>query len=152
MKICYLADGSSIHVQRLIRHFIKEGNEIHLISFREGNFDKNVHFHHIELKIKSPLVLNYLINISKVKKIVKAINPDLLHSYYLTSYGFLGARCDWKPFIISCIGSDILVAPQKSILHKRLTQYTLKKADVITSVSNLITANLIKLGSKPDKI
>ena len=152
MKICYLADGSSIHVQRQIRCFVEKGNEVHLISFRKGSVDKNVHLHYIKPRIKFPFSLNYLINIKKVKETVKAIKPDLLHAYYLTSYGFLGACCDWKPFIISCIGSDILITPQKSILHKWLTQYTLKKADVITSVSNLITDNLIRLGTKPDKI
>ena len=37
MKICYLADGESIHTKRWCTHFADLGHEIHLITFKEVN-------------------------------------------------------------------------------------------------------------------
>jgi L-malate glycosyltransferase len=153
MKICYLADAGSIHTQRHVSYFAENGkNEIHLISFNNNKFHKNLQLHYIEPCIKTPFFLNYIISIPKIKKLIHEIQPDLLHSMHLTSYGFIGACSNFKPFIISCLGSDILISPRKSFLHKWLTKYSINKANILTSVSNQITDNLYKLGAGSQKV
>ena len=38
MRICYIGDAQSIHMQRWVEWFANKGHEIHLISRDEGNF------------------------------------------------------------------------------------------------------------------
>ena len=153
MKICYLADAGSIHVQKRVGYFLQNRkNEVHLISFNNCKFNDNLILHYIEPKIKTPFFLNYILNISKIKKLIHKIKPDLLHSYHLTSQGLIGACCNVHPFITSCLGSDILITPQKNILAKWITEYVVKKADILTSVSDKMTEEIIKLGAGAEKI
>ena len=45
MKICYFADGQSIHTQKWCTHFANLGHEVHLITFRDCRIDRvHVHF------------------------------------------------------------------------------------------------------------
>jgi len=151
VKICYLADASSVLIQMRVEYFAQKDHEVHLISFRQGKIE-NVIFHYFKPLLPFSYDLSYVLSIPNLKRLVKKISPDLLHAYYATSYGFLGACCDFRPFLVSCLGSDILVTCNQSILHKRLTKFTLEKAGCITSVSKPITDSIIRLGINPKKI
>lgn len=151
MRICYLADAGSVLVQMRVGHFAQKDHEVHLISFRLGEVER-VKVHYIKPPIPFSKDLSYILSIPKIKRLVMEITPDILHAYHVTSYGLIGTYCRVEPFIISCIGSDINITPQKSILHKWLTTYALKKATAITSVSRPITEEIIKLGIAPQKI
>ncbi len=48
MKICYFADGQSIHTQKWCTHFAKLGHEVHLLTFRDCRID-NVHVHFLNV-------------------------------------------------------------------------------------------------------
>jgi glycosyltransferase involved in cell wall biosynthesis len=76
----------------------------------------------------------------------------VLHAYYATSYGFIGACCNVKPFILSCMGSDIMINTRNIGIYRSITKYALKRASYITSVSKPITERIIQLGIDPNKI
>ncbi|MFX0197080.1 MAG: glycosyltransferase [Candidatus Hodarchaeota archaeon] len=151
MRICYLADAGSVLIRMRVRYFAQKGHVVYLISFRKGGIE-GVNLHYIRPSLTFPYDMGYILSIPKIKRLVRKINPDILHAYYVTSYGFIGACCGFKPFVVSCMGSDIMITPPKSILYKWLTEYALKKASVITSVSEPITERIIKLGIEPQKI
>jgi glycosyltransferase involved in cell wall biosynthesis len=151
MRICYLADAGSVLIQMRLEYFAQKDYEIHLISFRQGKIE-NVTFHYFKPLLPFSYDLSYILSIPKVKRLVKKVSPDLLHAYYATSYGFIGACCDFKPYLVSCLGSDVLVTSNQSIFHKWLTKFTLKKASLITSVSKPISDSIIRLGITPEKI
>ena len=45
LKICFLADGLSIHTKRWCDFFSQQGHEIHLITFRDSVIESaKVHF------------------------------------------------------------------------------------------------------------
>lgn len=77
----------------------------------------------------------------KIKQIIKEIKPEFINAHYITSYGFLAAltKLNYSKLILSAWGSDILVTPFESIIKKRITQYTLKKAYLITSDSHFMS-------------
>ena len=151
MRICYLADAGSIHIQRWIGYFAKKNYEIHLISFRQGKIE-GTNFHYIMPPILFSFNLSYILSIPRIRMMVKEIKPDLLHAYYATSYGFLGACSNGRPSIVSCIGSDIMINLQKSIFYRWITKYALKEATFVTSVSRPITERIIEQGIPPEKI
>ena len=153
MKICYLADGGSVHTLRWCMHFRDLGHEIHLITLKNTHIE-GIHIHYIDAGTINSTGGNWKIifKYRKVKAIIKKIKPDILHSHYATSYGFLGALSGFHPFVVTALGTDVLISPFQSVLYKILIKFTLKKADWITSMAEHMTEKIISLGIKKDKI
>lgn len=143
MKICYLSDASSIHTKKFCDFFKRKGYEIHVISLNYGEIDGvKVHTFNVskdKMRYGSSVAkLQYLKHFFEIKKLVKEINPDILHAHYATSYGLLGRLCNFHPYIISVWGSDVYDFPKGSSLKRKLLMSNLRKADVIMSTSKVM--------------
>ena len=149
MKICYLADASSIHTQRWVKYFAERGHEVHLISYNPARIE-NVKIYVLP-KIKNQF-LTFILRFFEVKKLVKKIKPDLLHAHYISGYGWYGAFTRFHPFVVSAWGSDIAVDPERSKLHRFLVKYVLKKADLVHTGDEPGKERLIELGCDKSKI
>ncbi|MEZ5608242.1 MAG: glycosyltransferase [Burkholderiaceae bacterium] len=66
---------------------------------------------------------------------VRELAPDIVHAHYITSYGYLAARCGRHPLVLTAWGSDLLVTPQASPWMRWLTGWILRRADLITGDS-----------------
>ena len=144
MKICYLADAQNIHTKKWTEFFVKRGNQVHVISFSEAAIEgTTVHF--IRSKIPQSKI-KYLLNIGRVRNLIHEIHPDVLHAHHATSYGFLGACSGYRPFVITAHGSDILVSPEQSIFLRTIVKYSLRKADLITTVAEHMRRRIGQLG------
>ena len=42
--------------------------------------------------------LGIVLNIDRVRRLVRQIAPDILHVHYVTSYGLAGAIAGWHPW------------------------------------------------------
>jgi L-malate glycosyltransferase len=92
--------------------------------------------------------LNYFRAIPRIRKIIREFKPDILHAHYATSYGLMGAVSGFHPFIISVWGSDVYEFPLRSILHKTLLKYNLRKADLVLSTSKAMAEQTSKFTDK----
>ncbi len=131
MRLCYLADAPYIHTRRWVDHFVGRGDEVHVITFRPAEI-KGATVHYIggwERLGK----LRYLVHDRRVSRLVRSLAPDLVHALHLTSYGFLGARANVHPLVISVWGTDVLEAPVLTPFHNWITRYALKRADRVTA-------------------
>jgi len=151
MKICFLADAGSIHVQKWARYFSAEGNEVHIISFRKVQI-RGVQVHYINshgtISI-SPVAsfiskIGYLFWIGKVRRLIKKIRPDILHAHWATSYGLIGALSEFHPLIVSTWGNDIILSPHKYWIMKKFVEYSLRKADLVTATSDMLAGATAK--------
>lgn len=113
MKICYIANPNSIHNQRWLNYFLQRGHEVHLISFYTRSHEKpdnRIHLHPLTRRpggiFRFPV---YFIWILQVRRLVKQIKPDILHSQYITENSYLGVASGFHPLILSAWGSDILI-------------------------------------------
>jgi len=149
MKICYLADGESIHTKRWLEYFIKVGHEVHLISFNNPSIN-GIKFHKITTHFPN-LKFRYLFILNQVKKMIRKINPDVLHSHYVLTNGFLGAYSGFHPFVVSVWGSDVLVSTNSRI-YRWMVKFALKRTDLVTCDAEHIKEPLMKLGASPKKI
>jgi L-malate glycosyltransferase len=142
MKVCLLGNSASIHTQRWAMSLAEQQVDITLLSF------ENVLIPSINVVyLDRPRVfgkVGYLTSLSKINKFLKETKPDLLHAHYLSSYGLLGALSNYHPYVISVWGSDIFHFPNQSLLHRKLVEFSLSKADFVCSTS-LIMAKEIKL-------
>lgn len=136
MKICYLADGRSIHTKRWIKHFATE-HEVELITLDYNEDDEmtiplkeyedmGVSVHKIQRGVTSLMLSPF-----KIRALIKKIKPDIVHSFFVTHYGFLGACSGFHPLVVSPWGSDIGRDVNNSKLFRFTVEYALKHADLI---------------------
>jgi len=156
MRICYLANASSVHTSRWIKFFAERGHEIHVISFEDSKIERaNVHFLKLPVLVKNAAFPLKIASIYRIKALIRRIEPDVLHAHYVTNYGFFGALCSFKPFVITAWGSDVLVVPEArliSMIKKNVAIFTLKKADVITCDAKHMKEAMKRLRVHPEKI
>src|SRR5690606_6600664 len=118
MKICYFADSESIHTIRWCNHFKSLGHEVHLITLKSAMID-GIQVYPLDLKgiKKSGGNWKSLFKYRKVKRLLKQIQPDIFHSLYATSYGVTGSLAGHKNYVITALGSDLLISARNSFIY-----------------------------------
>jgi glycosyltransferase involved in cell wall biosynthesis len=157
MRICYLANASSIHTHKWARYFVEKGHEIHVISFENGQIKgTTVHTLKLPVLVKSATFPLKLASIYRIKALIRNIKPDILHAHYVTNYGFFGVLCNYKPFVLTALGSDILSVQTESPLiqgiKKLIKTYVVKKADVVTVDSRSLMKEIMRFGAPLEKV
>ena len=148
MRLCFLAPGNSIHTHRWVEYMSDRGHQVHLITFHKGDKIHKVEAHYLS----SPSKLIYPFFLSKIRFLIKIINPDILHAHYASSYGLLGACSGFHPFVVSVWGWDVINFPRVSFLHRLLVKYALRKADHITATSKMLASTTAELTGVSDKV
>ncbi|MDA8228039.1 MAG: glycosyltransferase, partial [Desulfitobacterium hafniense] len=142
MRICFLGDAGSIHLQRWIKYFIETGYEVEVISFRPCPVSGvRVHI----LGGGSGGRLDYVLAMFRIKSLLEMIKPDILHAHYATSFGLLSVLSGFHPLVVSAWGSDVLVAPQQSLWLRKIVCQVLKTADALTSDSEYMSNRMEEL-------
>jgi len=157
MRICYVADGASIHTQKWVNYFARKGHEAHLICWKAmPGYEDNVNIHLLTKLVPRiwtvSQYLSFLFWILQVRRLVNLIKPDIVDGHYITVYGFLAACSGFHPLVISAWGSDILIHPKRNCIFRTITEYTLRKADMVTCDSEIARDGLTKLDTQPAKI
>lgn len=150
MRICFLADVRSIHTKRWASHFVEQGCDVHVVSFSPGDI-RGATLHRIRA-VKGLRPVSYMLAAPRVRRLLKRIRPDVVHSHYVTSYGLVGALIGVRPHIATAWGTDVLVWPQRSRLARSLVGWTLKRADLITSMARHMTEAIRWLGVPKSRI
>jgi len=146
MRICYIVHSQSHFAAPYIDHFARRGHEIHLISFTHDPLPNAVNHHplpHDCDPTKSPLA--YVRAIPQVRRLVRAIAPDLLHAHFLTSNGLVATASGFHPLVVSARGSDV----HNSLRHparRALIRFVLHRADLVNPVSAELAAKVAVLG------
>ncbi|TDE27943.1 glycosyltransferase [Flavobacterium ranwuense] len=114
-----------------------------------------------ELKTPSTGIYNRILRIFefelaifKIRKIIKAQQPDMVIAERTTSYGFLAALSGAKPIAIAQQGRTDLW-PEKSIslpLKKIIQSYAFKKADLIHSWGPVMTLSMMEANVDMNKV
>ncbi|OIR07011.1 GDP-mannose-dependent alpha-(1-6)-phosphatidylinositol monomannoside mannosyltransferase [mine drainage metagenome] len=149
MKILILGSASSIHTTNWVQQLSTFQNvEIKLLSCHPitQKFPYSVHVKMLKYKPG----IGYILNLIEVLYEIKNFSPDYLHSLYATGYGLLGTLCFFKSFLISVWGSDVLIFPEKSVIHKYFLKSILNRAISIGSTSICMRKKLMELEVKND--
>lgn len=149
MRICFLGDAGSIHLQRWVRYFMNAGYDVEVISFRPCTIEgAKVHL----LAQGQSGRMAYFKALSKIRRLVREIRPDLLHAHYATSFGLLALVSGFKPLVVSAWGSDVLVAPQESTFLRVIVKQVLRHADALTSDSAYMSRRIQELLNGRERI
>ncbi len=150
MRIVIISSDQYTFFVDTVSELAERGHEIYVFCSKEigskkgiPKIDKkNVHINKKFIGLlsadfsKVPIFLLPL-TIYRFKNELKKIKPDILHAFNLKWSGWVSAFSDFHPFILSGLGSDILIeqGAVKNLILKLLRQYTLKKADIVSVVS-----------------
>ncbi|MDP1901627.1 MAG: glycosyltransferase [Rubrivivax sp.] len=130
--LCLLGDANSVHVQRWAREMLARGLRVSVVTARPAAING------VAEQIVLPPVQrpsDWLWRVGAAQRALNRLAPDLVHAHYITSYGYLAARCTQRPLVMTAWGSDLLVTPKGRPLMRALTGWTLRRADLVTGDS-----------------
>ena len=134
--LCLLGDANSVHLRRWAQEMQSRGWRVSVVTARPQPLDD------VEQRVLPPVArpTDWLWRVGAARRHVRDLAPDIVHAHYVTSYGYLAARCGRHPLVMTAWGSDLLVTPRKSTLVRWLTGWTLRRADLVTGDSqDLVT-------------
>ena len=131
LHLCLLGDANSVHLRRWAGEMLARGFRVSVVTARPEPIAG------VEQRVLSPVerASDWLWRVGEARHHVNELAPDIVHAHYLTSYGYLAARCARHPLAMTAWGSDILVTPNNSRWMRWLTGWTLRQADLITGDS-----------------
>ena len=129
--LCLLGDANSPHTRRWALEMRARGWRVSLVTARPEPLDG------VGQRILAPVQrqTDWLLRTSAAQRAVRELAPDIVHAHYLTSYGYLAARCDRHPLVMTAWGSDLLVTPHTRPWMRWLTGWILRRADLLTGDS-----------------
>ncbi len=129
--LCLLGDANSPHTRRWALEMRARGWRVSIVTARPEPLDG------VEQRILPPVrrSIDWLLRARAARCHVRELAPDIVHAHYVTSYGYLAARCDRHPLVMTAWGSDLLVTPRTRPWMRWLTGWILRRADLITGDS-----------------
>lgn len=149
MDILLVSEGDSVHTYRWYCALKKKGHNVIVASFRKTT--KYTYDQFYILGYEPLKKFGYLFSFFHLKVLIKKFKPDIVFAHYLSSYGFFSVLTGYYPTVVTAWGSDVLIAPKKTILHRMFLCFVVRRADCILSVAEHMSAQLALLG-KSSKI
>lgn len=148
MRICYFADGRSIHFHRWIRFFANAGHEMFFVSYQPVT---DAQVQEIEasgaryLGAVGPFYVKQFWSTRRdlkwLKRALKSERIDVLHCHFLGPNTWYAALSDFHPLVITVMGGGDVCGPNwrpQGKVAGYLTPLALRRADLITSWSPLM--------------
>lgn len=143
LRVLVLADSRSFHIERYLPELRRQNCEVLLASLEAGRIE------YFQLKWRGPIrQLHYRLAVPELRELLSNFKPDIVDAHFASGYGHLAAlalRGISIPLVIQLWGSDILIVPQKSFLHKMKTVKALKSANAIVADSEYLLNEARKL-------
>lgn len=129
--LCLLGDANSVHLRRWAQEMSARDFRVSIVTARPQPIDG------VEQRVLAPVRRSpdWLWRVGAARRELEALQPDLVHAHYVTSYGYLAARCGRHPLVMTAWGSDLLVTARRNALMRALTGWTLRRADLVTGDS-----------------
>lgn len=130
LRIAFVGPGASPHIYRLGEALFQRGHSVHIIS--EDKFAPFPPIQGIQYYTYSSTA-SIVRKAWSVRAILAGLQPDILHSHAVNHGGFMGVASGFHPHVMNAWGSDILIAPNRSRLHRLETAIALRSADWVLS-------------------
>jgi glycosyltransferase involved in cell wall biosynthesis len=149
LRLFFVADAASVHTVRWIRFFSERGHEIALASARPLASGAHVDAY-CRLSTVAPLPATRILrNVLELRRFLRSFRPHLLHAHYINESGWLGALSGFHPFVLTAWGSDVYVAPRRSLLARVMSPWAVRRADYVTADSQDQIEVLRRMGAAP---
>jgi glycosyltransferase involved in cell wall biosynthesis len=151
VRILFLADAALPHTLRWVNAFAARGHECLLLSVERGaGFAADVVW--LPERRRLPRFLRYSLAAPAVRRLLAEFRPEVVNAHFLPNYGWLAARAGARPLVLTALGSDILLVPKRSPLHRWRTRWVLGRCTAVTSDATLLTDAITRFGVHPERI
>ncbi len=149
MKVLLLADARAFHTERFSRQLQTQDCDVLTASLENGTME----YRHLSGRgpVKS---LHYLSAVPQLRRLIEQFQPDVINPHFASGYGFIAALArsgSRPPIVLNLWGSDILIVPRKSWLHKRKTRYALRVADYVIGDSEFLVSAAERLAGSIER-
>ncbi len=160
MRILYVGNLRSVHVQRWLRYFASRGDEVHLLTPpTDGASAPGVQVHVWGTVRTRVRLLDYGANavillprVLRFRTLMRQLRPDLVHVHYLNDAALVPAMAGARPLVVTAWGSDVLVNPKGSSVLRWMLTRILAKADLVTCDAAHVKRALVALGADASKV
>lgn len=143
LRVLVLGDSRSFHLERYIPELKRQDCEVLLASMETGRIE------YYQLQWKGPIrQLHYRLAVPELGILMDKFQPQIVDAHFASGYGHMAAlalKNSTIPLVVQLWGSDILIVPQKSFLHKRKTVAALKRADAVVADSQFLLDEAVKM-------
>lgn len=129
IKLCLIGNIQSPQNQNLCRYFISKDYQVHFISIKPG---KIAGVKTYNLRSSSFTLWYFVKSLLKIKKIIKQIEPDIVHGQDLVFAGIWAYLSGFHPYAVTPWGSDVMNYYRFINSEKYLIKKTLQQADLVT--------------------
>jgi glycosyltransferase involved in cell wall biosynthesis len=156
LAIAFLADPSSVHTRRWTGYFAERGHNVTLIVGRDLVVDPGL-ADGIAIERFEPYsrgrtrVIGGLVAARSFRRVLKRLDPDVLHAHYLTGNGWLAWSSGFHPYVVSVWGDDILITARETWRARLHTRVALRGADLVTGNSEYLVQAAVAAGAKPER-
>ena len=153
MRILILSDLSSYHTYLFAETLSEQGHEVHVASLEEPIMKTSGFvIHRVRPLTEKRNFKRYIPAIPRFLKIYRSISPDVVSAHFIPNYGLIARFLPGKK-VLSVWGSDLLVVPRKSPLHRRATGWIVRGFDRVHVDANFMKSILVEdYRVEPDKI
>ncbi len=131
-----IISAPGVHLASFAGLMNEAGLSLHIVSSAKPELPFDFGFTKVAFSLKDPR--HYGASLKAMRKAHREFAPDVVHVHQLNSVAFFAIKALHKlgsPIVATAWGSDVLVQPQRSFLHRSLMRYSLKRAGAFTSDS-----------------
>lgn len=160
MKILYVTTGGAPKDQDFLKGILDSGHELHYVTMRKIGLDlslERAHNYCLDDEIVredswiKTTIFKHLLTFLKFRKLVKTIQPDIIHAGVVQGPGLMAVASGFKHILLMPWGSDILIHPKRSLLFRLITSFVLKKAALITCDAETVKNEIINIAKIPEE-
>lgn len=143
LRVLVLADSRAFHTERYVKELRAQDCTVLLASLESGTIE------HRRLKDRGIFrMLHYVLAAKEIHDIIREFQPDVVNPHFASGYGFTAALAQSAskcPILLHLWGSDILIVPNKSAIHRRKTIFALKAASLVLADSEYLLRSAMQL-------
>ncbi len=154
-RILYVSQGYSTHDWRFLRGLAQTSHEVWFLPYavdptplESRPVPQGIH--------RLPALTNskgaghpFSWGLTRFRRHVAKIQPDLIHAGPIQTGGFLAALTSRSPLLLMSWGSDVLVTAQKNPLLRWVTSFTLNRAHAVVGDCQAVKERILSLSSLP---
>ncbi|MBI9043067.1 MAG: glycosyltransferase [Anaerolineaceae bacterium] len=159
MRVLYFSRDYTTHDHRFLNALAKSDHEVFFLRLERQNWQledrplpEGVQMVLWEGGQEPAKFAKGLVFYKGLKKVLKEINPDLVHAGPIQKCAFLTALAGFKPLISMSWGSDILKDADRNIFWRMTTRYTLSKSSYLIGDCQAVKEKAKSFGMNDEKI
>ena len=161
VHILYFTDGGSIHDSRFLNKLVDKGYRVSYVYLREEGRDfAPAGVDHYHLSLDGALGKNLVSKVwarwrvyREFRRLVRKLQPDVLHAGWVPSAGFMAALSGYRPLLQMPWGSDILLFPRVNFVYRLAVRFALRRGDLITCDAEYVKREIVRLTNiQPEKV